>query len=561
MTSDALSSLAKGLARTTAWVANRREPFIKTTEMVAATEALQRKLGFEGGTLRAPPDRIAEAIACCRHDGAEAAVRFHGRFLPLGLTEAPKPLINDTRLFPDILAAIRTAIAEKRFSRAGWRGLLDTYFAFDGGPGQKQPLPNWLALRSLLAETLGTLAAQARSLPPWVEVLREHANLLSDRPGDRYAAGVLAGDTEALQPLQSVLGVPETSWFWRELVLSQVRHIVSLDDRNYLSHLNHLIDSIRPHKMLWDEALVLLLDRHARSLANRPHEALLSLAIEAWGSTHKLRPARRWGLVQQAAMKMVQQWLVREDLKDFFELLQQDGAADRRRLQFWLQYTKSIDFAFFLLGPYVFNNPDPAYVKLRRKKADRSARLTDCAAGNNAFILQIGEYVFAEFGETGNACYCYELRKLPFDTLGGSLPLYKVKNRSLTFNPVSHGPGWERRFAKVLEDLGIYPNDADDPPAYPSIPSQPAASVREPGIAPQSPRPAPTPQPTAPEPPSNVFSMTRLRAACAHHGLMVIDDRARGGSIWVKGGPVSNDFARQLRLWGFAFSAGKGYWK
>jgi len=344
--------------------------------------------------------------------------------------------------------------------------------------------------------------------------------------------------------LRADLGIPEVSWFWRELVLSQVRYVISLGDDEYKFFIPSIVDLIRPHPLIQNDALVLLLDRHSQGLAKEPSDDLKKMAILAWGSPN-LHVQAKWGLVKRVTKRMVQEWLVREDLRDFFELLQKDGTADKSRLNFWIRYAGSIDFSYFLFGPHINKNKKPSYVQLRNDKFGRFSPMYECSDSNNAFVLKIGDIIFVEFGEKNNACYCYEKSKIPFEFDGGAISEKIAKNKNSSFERIYHYKGWEEKFSEKLEGWGIMP-DAE------AFPTRKRGTVPVGAISPAHGKASQL---------MGRFSKSALIQECTRNKLLVIDNSKSGGAIWVKGQPVTSEFARQLQLWGFSYSPGKGFWK
>lgn len=170
----------------------------------------------------------------------------------------------------------------------------------------------------------------------------------------------------------------------------------------------------------------------------------------------------KWGLVEPRVKAMVSQWLVLEDLEDFFQRLQAGGLADNRRFTFWLRFIKQISFSHIVLGSHVWWSPDQDWMTFKLKKKGSISRLEGGAANKNAFIMKIGGFYLVEFGETGDACYGYPEGNEPF-RLGSGLLQYpddlKDKKRRVFWG--SHFDGrqtWERSFLQDLSDLGIRPD-------------------------------------------------------------------------------------------------------
>jgi hypothetical protein len=76
----------------------------------------------------------------------------------------------------------------------------------------------------------------------WLNTLGTERGLLSDsNPTAAYAAEALHGNHERLHQIQKELDIPPSSWFWRELVLAQIREAKTLSDDPF-HHILLLLD-------------------------------------------------------------------------------------------------------------------------------------------------------------------------------------------------------------------------------------------------------------------------------------------------------------------------------
>lgn len=403
------------------------------------------------------PDRICSALKTLRTQGAHGLDGMSFYFACWGLTErcaGHAPLIEDDQLFANFMREIE----HRKPASLLWLGLLDAYFRYDPeisavGDSNWQKLRAWLKndLDNLLQRTNPNLLACLA----WLNTLGRERGLLSDsNPTAAYAAEALHGNHERLHQIQKELGIPPSSWFWRELVLAQIGEAKTLSDDHFKTALQPLAQLLSKHKLLWDKGLEQLLTRYHACQDHAAHESLKALALEAWQSP-QISSHGKWGFVTPAVKEMVSQWLVLEDLQDFFELLAADRAADQRRLNFWLRYIKQISFSHIALGSHLWFSRDPDWIEFRQKKKGRTSRL-DGGGSTNAFIMKIGQYYFVEFGKTGDACYGYSENNIPF-TLGRGYLEYpgdlKDKQRRVFWGP--HHADWETGFDDRFMDLGI----------------------------------------------------------------------------------------------------------
>lgn len=416
-------------------------------------------------------DRICSALRKLREHGTTSLDGAEFYFVCWGLTEVcgkHRPLIEDGAHFSGLISEVQ----RRKPATLLWQGLLDAYFRYVPSSDQLVGEKNWQLLRMWLAQDLNKL--RQRTSPglvphlPWLGTLADQRNLLADNPCRAYAQEALRGEGKKIDQIKADLSIPETGWFWRELVSSQVDEAAGWrDDERFKTVLDTLIPQLREHPILRDVSLAKLLTRYTACTDQSAHEGLKQFSVETWGSP-QLAKQVGWGGVEPKVKAMVSQWLVLEDLRDFFELLQADRAADQRRLKFWLRFIKQISFSHIVLGSHIWSSHDPDWVAFRRKKKGRISRLDGGSGSRNAFIMKIGHYYFVEFGETGDACYGYTEGNEPFK-LGAGLLRYpddlKDKPRCAFWG--SHIDGrkkWERKFMEGsdtrpgLADLGIRPD-------------------------------------------------------------------------------------------------------
>ena len=436
-------------------------------KMRKTVERLRKEIGDRPA--KPGKDRICAALATLRSQGAAALDGAQFYFACWGLTEScgnQPPLIEDGRHFPTMM----TEIQNRQPRTLLWRGLLDAYFRYTPQAGSEGE-QNWRSLRNWLAKDLlalrNRIPAALRELP-WLNVLQTNYVLLEAAPCRAYAANALQGDQTKIAMIESVLGITEASWFWRELVFSQIEEAVGWrEDARFKQVLNTLLTQLKDHPVIRDKGLAMLLTRYASCVNTNVHEGMKQLSVEAWGSPQLVQQAK-WGLVDPSVKAMVSQWLVLEDLEDFFERLQAGGLADTRRLIFWKRFIKQISFSHVALSNHLWWSKQPNWVEFKQKKRGRISRLDGGGGAKNAFIMKIGGYYFVEFGESGDACYGYTAGSEPFRLGSGQLNYpADLKNKSIP--PCvfwgSHIDGlktWERKFMEGsatwpgLSDLGIH---------------------------------------------------------------------------------------------------------
>jgi hypothetical protein len=502
-------------------------------------------------------DRICDAVGRLRDFGAASLNGAEFYFVCWGLTEQcpnERELIEDETFFPPFLSVVK----RRRPSTLLWRGLLDAYFRYvpkTGEPGES----HWRELQAWLLSDLPELRVRtAPTLLPyltWVAALQEHQQLLSDDPCRPYAAEALRGDRTRIDQIKTAIGIPETSWFWMRLILSMVEEAIALDDQGFKDCLEALIAHLREHPTVRDEGLAKLLTRYAACADRTAHEGLKEFALDTWGSPQLSRHGK-WGMVEPQVKAMVSQWLVLEDLRDFFELLQSDRRADTRRLNFWLRFIDQISFSHIAMGSQLWWSRDRDWVEFKTKKKGRISRLEGGGGSKNAFIMQIDRYYFVEFGEAGDACYGYVEDNKPF-ALGAGLLNYpyelKDKSKQIFWGP--HMADWEPKFLARFANLGVYPGASKasrhglviDRSRYGG-----ATTHVHVGAKPDIVHPVGTPD-------ALVMAMKFLAST---YKVRFEDRRPSGGALWAIHSHETGLVAGILKAHGFKYAAGKnGWWK
>ncbi|MGK5090430.1 EH signature domain-containing protein [Deltaproteobacteria bacterium TL4] len=489
-------------------------------------------------------DQLAIAIRTYQSQGLKSTRQL--RVLCWNLTTKLKDnsqFLDDSCLlqfFKDINELLKQ---NQLISTGWWRGLLHNYFQRKPDAENASAYTNWQTLQKFLALTFKIIKNLPKKTLPWMELLSQHPQLFFDNPCPSYAKALLDGNTTQLDSLREL--IHEGSWFWGEIILSQIKQVTELPDSGFKNYLNQMLEQLKTHPLYHDKGLKLILIRYHQCSDLMRHEGLRDFAIECWGSPQLIRQAK-WGLVEHNVKNMVSQWLALEDLEEFFNILQSDRVGDSRRYEFWKQYLKQITYTQIVLGNDARYSSDPDYVEFRnkRKKNNRLSYLKDAPSSTNAFIMRIGEYYFVEFSETGNACYGYPIDgHLHSHVPSERFTIYTLKHKNESVFWGNHsGHQWEYGFKSELAKLGI------DPDQYQShFPTNP-----------------PNKPPSIEEIKQYVFPYE------------VEDLRPKGGALWVRyyhklnGTPhedesdrksVISRFGKQLEQWGFKLYVTKGYWK
>ena len=329
-------------------------------------------------------------------------------------------VIEDNLLFPFLLEEVVRLEDEPRKFRRCYQGLLKGYLRYSGNDEKKLGHKNWLALRGFLDRYLLSLKKQ-KPLIEWVQSLYKHRNLLTQTPCKPYAKALLEGNTSIVDELRNKLGIDDDTWVMNELVLAHITAATELNDTEYISQVTPLVELLKKHSGLITDGLILILKRYVSCKEHTEHHILCDTLIYEWKSPWLEAHKSLWhGLVGVQATQMVRLWLTKQHIKDFFELLQSGGQADKQRMEFWLGYAEAIDDFWLALGTNSFYNQGVDFKRIRMQMEGHCMRLSDSNQNNdNAFLMKIGGFVYIEFGKPGNACHIFSADNLPF-TVGQS---------------------------------------------------------------------------------------------------------------------------------------------
>lgn len=509
-----------------------------------------QKNGYATSTVQIK--KACHALQKLRHSGLISFKVADYRYLCRGLAHACEEcgnvslLDDDSALFSAVTAELRNLIISKEISSVTWNSLLFHYFDSLGNR-EESSKKNWLLLRALLADTREVMYANTPHKVKWLTVLQENPNLLQDNPCYTYAERLLAGDGEIADTLREDLRIPEHSWFWEEIILSQLNHIITYEDSRFNSHIPGMIALCKPHPTLVNKAIKILLSRYVESAyKSQEHKELKEFTLEKWGSPTFERQTK-YGLVAEHVHQMVREWVVAEDLRDFFSLLQDDGKADERRFNFWSQFIPQITYSRIVLGVNAWNDHRTDFVNLRKNKAGRVSQLAGSTDSNNAFMMMIKDYLIVVFSEVGNACFIYNRKDINKNFEAKQQNARELKNLSSKRHRWIQIASWEIKFLEGLAQLGIHLE-----------PNKPRITYRADGSY-------------APSSLSNIRSNTSTVASqkfdelefepfVRMHNLAVADNRSKGGVLWVLDKNITRAVREQLRIWNFKYKTGKGYW-
>lgn len=391
------------------------------------------------------------------------------QFLPYGMGKQfeGKRLIQNPDDVMTVLREIDATHARHFLYLMGYRALLAAYFQFDPCSPEvgEIELKNWEAIRKYLWGSLHKLRHGEPSSPPWTGVLARHKNLLSGNPCQDYAEAALRGDRSSFNEAKDTF-FSDADWPTRNLISAQIDRVCSSEDdvfRNYVTPLTKLIEE---NQYFANDGLTQLLNRYAECESQPVNTPLAQFVVRYWGQPWLTSKRQNW-LCQPDAKKMIERWLRRHLLCQFFACLSESDHANPRRLAFWDLYSDEENVSFFFaLGANAFDKKDGDFQTFRKDAAGLFCRLEGASRANNAFILQFPNFDVIEFSEHGNATYFYDKRKgaLPYRLDQGYVHIgserlgeagLKAGGNNPPFSePLRHQDtndgAWEKKFARKM---------------------------------------------------------------------------------------------------------------
>jgi hypothetical protein len=168
--------------------------------------------------------------------------------------------------------------------------------------------------------------------------------------------------------------------------------------------------------LLKKKCVAQLLMRYARCSSHPENSALHEIALTLLGNPWVERAAWDAHISEEGARTMVELWLKRRLITDFFHVLARDRSADMERLRYWLRFMPKIEDMWFALGPYALNHPGSVFKEFREIARDRILALENALSDDeNVLIMRIGDFVFVEFASGEGACQVFRSNEIPFD--------------------------------------------------------------------------------------------------------------------------------------------------
>jgi hypothetical protein len=526
--------------------------------MTVAREELQRRFDCPGQL--PDTDKIADAVRTYRKTG-----RVHPPQLKYVCYGAAAQYDNIRLLSDEQLRSGLLSVVEEQREKIRLRcleGLLHSYWSFPRHDERisSEAVRGWETLRDWLFRTTAHIYQEISPRPEWLNILNRNSQLLRLDACKLLGSALLSGDDIPFKEVTFGLAIPQDSWVAEETVISCIATAARDGDNefnNFLPCLIAMLDGTRQipiSSRLRVRAAAMLISRYAQSDPHPEHVALRDLAIAEVGNPWLRK--QNWDAhvrndrnePHEPARVMVDGWLKRRLIRDFFELLSDDRVGDPRRLNYWLRFEPLIEDMWFALGAQSRAASSPEFADFRRRAKGRLMHLGGVTqADNNAFIMRIGEFLIMEFGAPGNACTLQRFERLPkqvrdqLNNIGANNWIDVGTLRSAALERGIHrdtsSKVWETKFDEWLQSkLDRLPNDARRPQKRQTIDGRIQAT-------------------------RDRFSTESFLVLCAKHHVRTQDHRKRGGALWALGERFPAEFTFQLQAWGFRPRQPRGWWK
>ena len=528
--------------------------------MARARQQVHREHG--GAGIVADTRSIMSSIASFRRTGKVDGFRDL-KYVCLGMGAMDPQgwcAIGDSKLRARVAELVEAQPEMGRRSRC-FQALLSSYWAFpiNGKQASDDAKAGWRELREWLRAERERILRSKEPKPPWFAALTKHAALLTDQPCDKFGAALLRGDSSELRDAMESLAIPSDSWVLEESVFAQMRAGCDLTDEPFKATLPNLINigtgrgGVELGDSLRLRCVALLVSRYAKCRERPEHMALRDAAVSIVGNPWLRRASwDAWvvdarGKPDDQSREMVNGWLKRRLITDFFELLSVDGTGDSRRVDYWLRFEPAIEDMWFALGWNARYRRGEQFSDFRNRAKGRLLDLDGTTADNNAFVMRVGRYLLVEFGAKGNAMYPFEWARLSQPILeilnsGQSKSLIHIdqlkdKTRLLEGRKHPHHSdsavlSWEQKFDAYL---------------VPRIGWRPSIASRQPGAVRRV--------------RNESFSEDTWSNFARTHSLRVENYRSRQGALWVLGVEQPAHVAAQLEAWGFRARYPRGWFK
>lgn len=477
--------------------------------------------------------------------------------IPLGYKKT-WAVIEDEPFLRRLLKLVDDEKKQPRRFRKCYQGLMHSYFSypiFDDIP--ESTTDNWKILQRFLGNRR-EIALSANNKPSWLLTLDRHANLVTSRPCDIYTPDLLKGNKKKLLEATEGIGIGPESWVWQQSIVTTAQAVTDiLNDLEFRGKLNSLLDVLEGDSdaaisgSVVVRCLAMALIRYTKCSDRPEHPRLRDMAVHHIGNPWLKRSAWDAYVKKDDARKMVDGWLKRRLISDFFALLSEDGSADQRRLNYWLRFEPVIEDMWFVLGSHARYANTSDFREMRKRMEGRLHSLIgQTTPYNNTFVMKIANFLIVEFGVTGNATYIFHANDSGIDFSKRELSMYTLKGRS-NLGRLIHRGDWESDFDHWLcPRIGFHPTRGNPPVA---IKTAPPNTVMRPT------RSTDIVQNKTPSQKRVEFSLVFY--LIDRFKLAYEDKRTQEGGFWIRASDNDLELTTRLLNLGFTYKPRQGWWK
>ena len=478
--------------------------------------------------------------------------------LPIRVGRDEWSVIDEEPLLRRLLKLVDDERKQPRRFRKCYQGLMHSYFSYPiFDEIAASTVENWKILQRFLGNRR-EMALSANNTPNWLSTLDRHANLVTSHPCDAYSDDLLKGNKKKLVAASEGIGIGPESWVWQEAIVTTFQAVADIpNDLEFRGKLNSVLDLLdSKSEVTLSESIIvrclsMALIRYTKCSERPEHPRLRDMAVHHIGNPWLKRAAWDAYVKKDEARKMVDGWLKRRLISDFFALLSEDGSADQRRLNYWLQFEPAIEDMWFVLGSNARYANASDFREMRKRMEGRLHYLNGQGSPfNNAFVMKIGSFLVVEFGVTGNATYIFHASDSPVDFTKRELSMYSLKGDK-HIGRLIHRGAWEWDFDSWLcPRIGWHPTRGKQAV---SIKQAPAKHLVQPVVSKPPVKNVISSQKT-----SDVFQALALAFELK---LTHEDNRYKGGAFWIRASDEDLSLNKRLLDLGFKYKPRQGWWK
>ncbi|MDE0428106.1 MAG: EH signature domain-containing protein [Candidatus Poribacteria bacterium] len=360
----------------------------------------------------------------------------------LTYAENEEPRIVDT---PKLKSALH--LIESRFRISMLYGIFNALL-------QAWDTPNAGELRSFLKKQLNGYTGSQK----FVQKLKMNIGWYCEENGATNLAMYLIRSPNRLSDVWTFLELPNYMHSYAYFSAVATAY-TTFNNQIDIKHVKDVIEFVKKHDndKVNRGILSKLIEKLRTDAAENLRQPVQSYVLQEWQDPRIAGADIRWRDIPDGARQIFTQWLTKEDLRFFFDVVAK-ACNDQKfayRKAFWLAYFEHITFCRPVLhrdAEYLFGK-DPKALQYYRDR--RPAELKGGNRNKHAFIIRMGDFTFVEFSTVG-ACYVYHNADLPFELGDSEYHITELSSKRFAEERVIHNGSerysWQDKFALWLEN-------------------------------------------------------------------------------------------------------------